>query len=152
MQIALYQGIGCISKAIRWQTRSKYSHVGMLFSNGSIIEAWVGGIKNSSSISSLHHSGTKVDIFDIDMPNKQKCFNYMHNKIGVGYDYWSIFRFLTRSAKRDLEESLFCSELIFEAVEAGGLKLLERIPARMVSPALLSLSPYLKYVETLVTE
>jgi hypothetical protein len=40
MRIALYQGKSLISRAIRWQTRSQYSHAAFLLDDGSLIEAW----------------------------------------------------------------------------------------------------------------
>jgi len=152
MEILLYCGIGTISKLIRWQTRSKWSHAAMLLDDGSVIEAWVGGVKKSPSISTLHNPGTRVDVFDFKLSDKEKCLSYLYSKVGARYDYRSIFRFLSRSSKNDPEESLFCSELIFNASLAGGLRLLDRIPARMVSPALIGLSPHLKYLRTMVTK
>lgn len=40
MRIALYQGKSAISRLIRWQTRSQYSHAAFLLDDGSVIEAW----------------------------------------------------------------------------------------------------------------
>lgn len=94
MRIALYQGKSFISRLIRWQTRSRYSHAAFLLDNGNVIEAWTPRVREISSsskfqvptslaalrtrnsklkarnlraLSEQHTPGTTVDIFSFVM-------------------------------------------------------------------------------------
>ena len=52
MKLLAYRGVSWISKAIRWQTRSKYSHIAIELEDGSgqFIELLIVGDKNDSKI------------------------------------------------------------------------------------------------------
>lgn len=53
MRIALYQGKSFISRLIRWQTRSRYSHAAFLLDNGNVIEAWTPCVREISPKSEI---------------------------------------------------------------------------------------------------
>lgn len=177
MELALYQGIGPISRAIRFITRSKYSHAAFrfdahatqiasrmsgqcpfskmfLFGEGCVVEAWQGGVRNSANVSQLHHARTKVDIFSLINPLNDEeesiLLRELDTQIGDPYSYWNVFRFITKRPG-NLDGSWFCSELCFEDFMKCGRRLLERTEAWEVPPGWLDKSPLLKFEKTLIT-
>lgn len=167
MRIALYQGKSPISRLIRWQTRSPYSHAAFLLDDGSVIEAWqpcvreISPARHSSlatrhfaALSRQHTPGTTVDIFKFVAPltadeNRQLEF-LARRDVGTPYDYRGIIRFLTR--QRDgRSRRLFCSEQVFARCRQIGRPLLERTEAWRVPPDWLARSPHLELDQTVVT-
>jgi uncharacterized protein YycO len=151
MYLYAYKGKSIISRLIRFQTRSVYSHIAFELDDGLTVEAWnKGGVSRSENYATLHTKGTEVDVFKVDTKyNKEKVKCFVDAQIGQKYDFKAIGRFLTRRNHR-VNDKWFCSELAFAALVAGGLPLLKRIPASHVSPRDLVLSPYLRYIKTVV--
>ncbi len=153
MKILLYQGKSWVSRAIQWQTRSKYSHAAIMLDDGSVIEAWhIGGVVHSKTISTVHSPGTTVKVFKvvpkIDKAGVVRFAKYQSVK---KYDFGPILRFLSRRAE-PIDNKWFCSELVAAACAAGGVHLLSKTtPHSHLSPRDISLSPLLKQVNTLVT-
>lgn len=166
MRIALYQGKSFISRCIRWQTRSQYSHAAFLLDDGSVVEAWqpcvrhvLPGIEapydHLAALSSQHTPGTKVDIFEFICPltaieNGKLEFCALRD-VGTPYDYRSIVRFLTREKKDGSRRRLFCSEQVFARCAQIGRHLLDRTEAWRVPPDWIARSPLLTFSETIVT-
>lgn len=155
-QLGLYRGTSIVSRLIRWQTRSCYSHVaGRCPETGKVIEAWhrpfPGGVFCRDSWFDAHRPETRVDVFTVPAMTRsvsRDLWSLAERKVGKGhYDYRAIARFLSRrSAPAD--GSWFCAEVwasVFEDVEHP---LLARVPPGHVSPAMLSWSPLLKYVHS----
>ena len=142
--IALYKGTSALSRAIRWRTWSEYSHAAWVCDDGSVIEAWRGGVRHVPSIHAQHTQGTEIDLFAVEMTTEKKWAvqEFLIRQIGKPYDYGAILGFMTR-AKSENPEKWFCSELIFAACQSAGVALLKRIPTWQVSPGLLSISPLL---------
>ena len=139
-KVLLFKGEGIISRAIRIQTRSKYSHAAIWMPSGRIVESWQSvGVRQKK----LTNFDT-IDCFDVDITKDQwvDVINFCRSHLGDKYDYRSVFRFLTRVKTRK-DDKWFCSELVFAAFEHIGVNLLERVSASQVSPAMLSLSPLL---------
>jgi len=149
MKILAYKGLSTISKLIRWQTRSCYSHIAIELDDGSVIEAWhVGGIAHNQSFRTVHTKGTPVDVFAVmDKYNYEDVVAFLLDQVGKKYDFGSIARFMTRRDEPH-DEKWFCSELAMAAVSKGDVDLLKRIPASHVSPGQLATSPLLGYIET----
>ena len=152
MKILAYQGESFISKAIRFQTRSKYSHIAVMLDDGSVIEAWhKGGVQKSSDFSTLHDPGTKVDVFRIDGEyDKYQVERFLRDQIGKKYDFLSVARFLSRR-KTLHNDKYFCSELAEYAFAFAGLLLLNGNPSEH-SPRDTVLSPHLIFEEQIITE
>jgi len=154
MRIGLYKGRSLISRLIRWQTRSTYSHASLILPDNTVIEAWTGGVR-WQRIHDGHTKGTVVDVFEpigvftAGIFNSLAVEQFARSQIGKGYDYLSVARFVTRT-RGDRQARWFCSELVFQAYLAGGLRLLERIEPWAVSPALLRLSPWIRHIDTLI--
>ena len=151
MRILGYRGKSWISKVIRWQTRSKYSHIAIELHDGSVVEAWhIGGVAHNRSFRSVHTKGTKVDVFAIEGMSdlyESAVRAFLMKQVGKKYDFGSIAKFLSRRAERH-DNKWFCSELAMEGIAAGGVDLLKRIPASHVSPGQLVTSPLLQFIET----
>ena len=139
--IARYKGKSVLSRAIRWRTWSEYSHADWVLDDGSVIEAWKGGVRHVMNIQSQHTPGTEVDLFTLNLTTVQKWAiqDFLIRQVGKPYDYGAILGFMTR-AKSENSDKWFCSELIFTACQSAGVELLKRIPAWKVSPGLLSVS------------
>jgi uncharacterized protein YycO len=143
MKIGLYRHTGLIPCAIKWQTRSEYSHGAILFSDGVLIEATWPKVQRVVNPAPDH----KVDWFEIaglteDQERTIRCF--CESQVGKPYDLTMVVRFVTRRQEsRKSTGKWFCSELVFAACQKAGIDLLSRIEPWAVSPELLSLSPLL---------
>ena len=178
LQIAAYQGIGWVSKAIKLLTYSKYSHIGILFTEdmdvevdgkvhcikaGNVIEAWQGGVRLAESVSTNHTKGTMVDIFKLKTPMRpeqsRRIASFLVGQIGKKYDYWNVARFIPvvrlfmpKPAPSIWTRShVFCSELALEAFSDGGIQLLERCLYHEVPPRDVPRSPLLMTDRTVKT-
>ena len=142
--IALYKGTSALSRLIRWQTWSEYSHAAWVFPDGSVIEAWKGGVRHAPGILTQHTQGTDVDLFTLELTVEQRWAiqDFLIAQIGKPYDYAGILGFLA-AAKTENPEKWFCSELIFAACKSTRIDLLRRVPSWKVSPGLLAYSPLL---------
>jgi uncharacterized protein YycO len=142
-KILLFKGRGFISRLIRWQTNGHYSHAAIQRPDGRIIEAWHKPAK--VRLRSRLDDWSNVEAYEVEgmtMEQWDKALEWAEAQIGKKYDFGGVFRFLTRRRK-DQDEKWFCSELVFHAVKAGGVELLERVKGAQVSPVVLSFSPLL---------
>jgi hypothetical protein len=168
MRIALYQGISLISRAIRWQTRSQYSHAALLLDDGSVIEAWQpevrhvlpcapgGTVDSLSSLSEQHTPGTVVDIFEFNCALSEeenlRLEYFAKQDIGIPYDYRGVSRFVTRFGNGPKRGHLFCSEQVFWRCKQIGRPLLDRTEAWRVPPDWIARSPHLNLTKTITTK
>ena len=135
MRILLYQGISPISRLIRIQTRSIYSHAALELSDLTVVEALVmRGIVQADSFETNHTNGTVVDVFTINDPGfdhdaaEHSAIADAENKIP--YDKLSILRFLTHTPARE-NGKYFCSEHVLEKCVVGGVRLQRGDTAQM---------------------
>ncbi len=153
--ILLYQGKSPISRLIRWQTRSIYSHASIYIVGEGNLEAWhVGGVRLVDKFYDGHKPDTLVDVFKTKVTPRATdlIVRFAKNQIGKKYDFRSVFRFLTRKPEDENDrEKWFCSELVFASFQYGGIDLLKRIEPWAVSPSLLSMSPKLMQVDQWIT-
>lgn len=178
MRVALFKGKSLVSYAIRFFTRSEYSHAAFYFDDaaeaaakklidqgrnlaplvwfikGSVVEAWQGGVKNSPSLNTLHTPGTRVDLFDYCTPLTQleemKLVAELQTQVGLPYDYADILNFLIRR-KGDPGKALFCSELVDKDSEIIDHPLFRHTEPWRVPPDWLSRSLALKLTASVVT-
>lgn len=132
-----------ISRAIEWDTRSPYCHAAIVQTDGSLIESIEGvGVHRLPAIP----EGDAYDLFSVaglSSASELAVERFLGAQLGKRYATLDILGFLTRSAQPLDRDAWFCSELVFAAIEAGGVRLLERIAPFQVSPGMLALSPYL---------
>lgn len=154
MRIAAYKGKSLISKAIRWQTRGKYSHVAVMLDDGRIIEAWhnPAKVRVITSLSEGHTPGTKVDIFEVETTPDQevRIAEFLLDQVGKKYDFGGVLRFLSRRNKNN-PQMWFCSKLAFSCFLYGGIELLKRIEPYQVAPVTMVRSPLLSFIRQEIT-
>lgn len=139
--VLLFRGRGFVSRLIRWQTRSCYSHAALLLPDGRVVESWQGAGVRITRLEDWQD----VDVFDVagmTPAQWERAIAFALRQVGHGYDYWAIVRFISRERMPE-NNRWFCSELVFAAIEDGGVRLLERIKAWAVSPGELRVSPLL---------
>ena len=137
--LLLFRGRGIISTLIRWQTRGAYSHAALLLRDGRIIESWQGDGVRVKRLDNWEG----IDFYDIPGmtgSDWDDALEFALDKVGSGYDYSGIFRFITRSKGKE-DDSWFCSELVYAALQSADCHLFREIPADEVSPGLLAISP-----------
>jgi hypothetical protein len=169
-----------LSRAIRFFTRSQYSHSAFLFDDaaflaasrvanrrglhnliytgpGSVVEMWTEGIRGEPSISTAHTPGTQVDIYALKEPlsaiMEEKLIEQLDQDLGqhIKYAYLDIVRFLTREPHPGPVKRLFCSELVYSRLANVGVELLSRTDAWKVPPDWIARSPLLKLDDKLKT-
>jgi uncharacterized protein YycO len=142
MQILLHHGTGLLNSLIRWQTRSHYAHASVLLHDDDnvIVQSLPGKGVHVARLTDRRG----VDRFHISTNQSFEgpVAQFLLSQVGKRYDYASIFRFLTREKSLN-NNRWFCSELVFAAFAAGGIRLLNCQEPYKISPALLALSPYL---------
>lgn len=125
---------------IRFFSRSKYSHVSLLFANGDLYEAvpFKGcrktRLKNVEGITPMQFKHGAV--FDVELAR-----TYLDAELGTGYDYVGVLSFLI--GLKPNSKRMFCSEYVFNAVSVGGINLQERTEGRLLRPDQLAMSPVL---------
>ena len=133
--IALYKGTSALSRLIRWRTWSEYSHAAWVFPDGSVIEAWKGGVTHAPSILAGHVPDTEVHLFTLDLTADQRWAiqDFLIAQIGKPYDYTAI---LGLGLRRDWQEedAWFCSELVAWAFQHAGEPLFRAECLRRVTP------------------
>jgi uncharacterized protein YycO len=147
VKILLFKGNSFVSRLIRWQSRSCYSHAAVLFSDGYIVESreFVGVRGFYQADEDLRGYGP-CDVFSIDAIwyNEPAAQEWALGQLGKRYDYRSVARFITRrQEERNGNGRWFCSEFAFACCQKAGVNLLERVQPWAVSPGLLALSPKL---------
>ena len=157
--IAQYRGKSFVSWLIKKQTRSQWSHTAAVLRDGSVIESWhVGGVSHVQifdmieALSWNHTPGTVVDLFRIEATKEQADIfeNELLSMVGQKYDFKSVFRFLSKTPAC-LNDKLFCSEAIAEALVPTGIELQCRICPAEMSPQITGISPAMKYMRTIIT-
>lgn len=155
MKFACYKGTSWISKAIRWITRSEYSHVAVILRDTSVIEAWDSGVRIVRNLSEQHSPGTIVDVYSFMTPlTAEQCKaaeDFLRDQIGKHYDWKSVLRFVTkRKSKRD--DHWFCSELATQAAMNAGRALFASTEPWEVPPDWIPRSLALKFDYRIITD
>jgi hypothetical protein len=162
--ILLYKGKSWISKMIKWQTFGQYSHAAWWCANGTVIEAWhkqtvngsvkiklKEGVQRHDSPATIHTPGTEIDVFAVPGIDAAAVERFLISQIGKDYDFAPVLRGFVFRVDRDDPDKWFCSELIHRGCREGGKALLERIIDSRVHPTLLSYSPLIEKVGTIIT-
>lgn len=146
--VCLHRGDSLISKLIRWQTRSEYSHASIILEDGTHYEAREGrGVLRHSEFT-LTNPTEKVDRFAVTTFSETEyrdLWVFLEAQVGKGYDWTMVARFVSRRQETRKSRGLwFCSELVFAAFKSAGVPLLRGTEPWEVSPGLLARSPLLE--------
>ena len=137
--ILLFRGTGVIDTAIRFETRSEFTHAAIRVGPFSVVESYPGvGVRERTITQEELNTCAEFAVPGCDWT---KALAFARGEIGCGYDWINVSRFMTRLRGRQSDRRWFCSEFVFAAVAAGGMILLANIEAWQVSPRDLSLSP-----------
>lgn len=146
--IALFRGPGIVSRLIRWQTRSAYSHAAIVMPCGNVIESREGkGVRQLTKLEPT--AKERIDLFTVEVTETQlqDIAWFLNEQLGKKYDWTMVARFVTRRQEsRSSSEKWFCSELVFAAFQQAGIDLLRATEPWEVSPGLLARSPLLQPV------
>jgi uncharacterized protein YycO len=152
--VQMHRGGGLFSRAIRWFTRSRYSHVSVWFwdahdpHGGTVWEAIEGtGVRvvPADGYRAARQDG-RIRLYALREPltawQQRELHLVFAREEGAKYDWLGVFRFVSR--RRHAHNSRwFCSELVAHAFHAIGRPLLERTEAWEVQPGDIPRSPVL---------
>jgi hypothetical protein len=82
--------------------------------------------------------------------DEARMIQILRTYLGVPYDMRGVLGFISRRDGAQARGRMFCSELILTAARGAGLDLLKRIAPHRVDPGMLSTSPLLDRVGTVV--
>lgn len=149
--VVLFRGAGPMSRAIRWLTKSPYSHAALVFvfeERVYCLEAVGSGVRLAliSEVLARYHGG--IDHFDVPGATEEQrraALGFAFQQLGKLYDKHGLWRFLLaivtgRRRRVREDQAWFCSELVAAAYRRQGLALVPDSSA-YTSPADLALSP-----------
>ena len=150
--IALHSARGLISSAIRWQTRSGFSHASLYRHGAGVVESREGhGVRAMDKLE-LGDNET-IELFrvvGVDYAQEKAAWEFAQAQIGKPYDWTMVLRFVSRRQEsRASSGKWFCSELVYAAYRHAGIDLLRDTEPWEVSPGLLGKSPLLEKFATL---
>jgi len=148
--IGLHSANSIFDKIIRWQTRSKYSHVSISLEKDVIEATRFYGVRKFQKYK--FKKDEYIDMYSTEVTSEQfrKISQFLYAQVGKKYDITMVLRFLSRESESGgSKDKWFCSELIYAAFEHAGISLLNNTKAWEVSPGLLSRSTMLHYEFTL---
>lgn len=149
LKVALFKNRdGLFARWIQWQTDSPYCHAALVFNNTLLVESRVGKgvIQVPFQPDPVVDHDPVIDLYEVEGLTDEDIgviWDFTRAQLGKGYDYWGAFRFLSRDRLPE-NDRWFCSELVYAALQAAQVELLERVEAWQVSPGLLARSPRLK--------
>jgi hypothetical protein len=147
--IWLVSGSGPIAREIKRQTRSRWSHAKISI-GGLMWEALAEKSKVICRAVEPNESGQRLRAIDHWRPEQTRALaGWLKKQEGKGYDYASVFAFVTHSDRTDAEAQAerkgrqvwFCSEVIFAGVAKCKEAPLARCQPFMVPPEGLWQSP-----------
>ena len=152
--ILLFRGSGLMSKIIQWGTSSIYSHTGICANAEMDLLIEAQGCVRAADIRTM----TDYDIFRVKHGHRydlNKVISFLVSKLNSRYDYkgviflgiMKLFRLKKMANKWQKDRDYFCSELVYEAFKAGGLQIVNKESAGVISPADLSRSDILLKVD-----
>jgi hypothetical protein len=145
--VCLHRSPGLIGALIRWQQRGGWSHASLWFPGRGIIES-----REFKGVRALVEfdakPGERMEVFAVaglTPEQEEQVFAFAQRQLGKRYDWPMVFGFVSRSSVEGHQSGgkWFCSELVFAALAAAGIKLLRATDAWEVSPGLLVRSPLL---------
>lgn len=130
-----FGGQGAFSKLIKWWTKSRVSHVGVV---AKIDEQGRIMVMESTSLDGfkgvqLNRLSRRVDEYNGEVwwyPLRESArkdlsliafWKFLWRQDGKKYDYWQVFKVAIPVYSKESERRMFCSELVYGAYEAGGI-------------------------------
>lgn len=145
-----------MAKTIRFFSRGKYNHTSLIFGDDECIEAHPlkGVYYHQKYYDDIEGKRYVIEIYDVVQTDKQsRMMEYFaHRQVGKKYDFFAFFGFLFYASKenRKSRNRWMCSELTLATFQHVGINLLDRVEAWKISPTILSYTPKLKLVKTVI--
>lgn len=133
------------SEAICWATGGEFSHVDVIVPGGLLGARMKGGVM----VRALNYKTfTKKAIVSVDVPNEAAARAFLYAQIGKPYNTEAIIDMIFHRQRNFFLEQpkWFCDELLYSAVEEGGVMLLSTANPLTLTPWEVFLSPYWKPV------
>lgn len=108
------------SKLIRFFTMGEWSHCGILFDQH-VYEATFEGIMKTSVIDFSKDADIETKKFPV--VDSTKVYSFLNSQLGKEYDFSGAYGLLLTNTVIQDNDKWFCSELVYKALEVGGLKL-----------------------------
>lgn len=110
-----------VGRAIRFWTRSRYSHGGVVVWGGKGVEANWGGVQ---VVDLSKYDGLEVvyltPMLSLEPWERRAMSKFLQENLNKGYDYGALFGFLTSWRRLQHPKRWFCFELQFLAYKAAG--------------------------------
>jgi uncharacterized protein YycO len=102
MHLLLYSGVSLLSRAIQWQTWSRWNHVALVMPDYRIIDAWKGGVRIIDEPYEGHAKSTQVMLADVKVPYDValRVWDLALGQVGKRYAYGQLLGFLRRRTPR----------------------------------------------------
>ena len=158
--ILLYKGESFTGRLIEWKTQSQYSHVAVVVEP----QIYLGIESNTGTQSGVRAFDLRkldsecVDVYRLksEWPvDREKVISFLVEHLGAPYDWWGVagltvlklFGLQAQANRFQKGKDYFCSELVYEAFQKGGLDIVPQIgEADITSPGDIALSPRLQKV------
>lgn len=142
-RVLLFTGGDPIAWVVRWQTRSDYSHAAILIpGTNTVVESYPGsGVRERELTGRDWERCHAFRVEGMTARQWEAAVAFCESQLGMGYDWRSVFKFLTRTAAKE-NGKWFCSELVFKALEKTFRRVLQ-MSAEYVNPGHLAASPLL---------
>ena len=129
------------SQAICWATNGQFSHVDVIVPDGLLGARMTGGVMVRPA---NYKTFTKTAVVEVDVPNEAAALAFLYAQIGKPYNTEAIIDMMFhRSRNFFLEQpKWFCDELLYCAVEEGGVLLLNTVNPLTLTPWEVYLSPH----------
>jgi len=142
--IMLVSGDDPISLGIQLATRSRWSHAQLVEKWPMVISADADGVIHREVKQEELKTCAFLRYWGLSRNQSKAILEFAHSCVGKSFDYLGMFLYGT---KIDIDESWFCSELVFQAYLKAGIRLLKRVEKTEVQPAYFWVSPLLDLVE-----
>lgn len=137
LEFVLFDGISPLSKAIKFFTRSNFSHAAVHLGSGELIEAWgtLAGVWWDYSFIETHTPGTRYELWGLEVPNKAydlavEFYRFLAER-KFPYNYLGVIGFVLPFFTSN--GGFFCSEGCWEGLVFAGVAPKD-IPGWKVSP------------------
>ena len=166
--ILLYKGTGFVSWLIRWGTNSPYSHVAVVVSREMNlgIESNTGRQSGVRAFDLRKLKAPVVDVFRLkpefaNQVNREAVIALLVSRLGAKYDFLGVialgflkalsfltgFKTFRAFSRFQRDRDYFCSEIVYEAFEKGGLDIVPEVDeAENTSPGDIARSERLEKV------
>ncbi len=102
VHLLLYQGVSLLSRAIQWQTWSRWNHVALVLDDYKVLDAWKGGVRIIEHPNEGHSERTRIYLADVRLPEDvaAQINAVARAQEGKGYAYGQLVGFLRRHTPR----------------------------------------------------